>query len=126
MPAHKPEDCDNLLVEALRRDDLEAAVAFYEPDAAFVLDSGEVVTGQAAVREALKAWIGLDDVRWTKPVRAYVSADGGLAWLRGSWAATAKRATGEPVTSTGESVEVVRRQPDGTWRFAIDHPRGAS
>ena len=121
MPAHKPEDCDNLIVEALIRDDLEAAVALYEPDAAFVLDSGAVVTGHAAIREALKEWIGLDDLRWTKPVRAYASADGGLAVLRGSWSATAKGAT-----STGESVEVVRRQPDGTWRFVIDNPRGGA
>ncbi len=126
MPAHKPEDCDNLIVEALKRDDLEAAVALYEPDAAFVLDSGEVVTGQAAVREALKEWIGLDDVRWTKPIRAYVSADGNLALLRGSWTFTTKGATGEPVTTTGESAEVVRRQPDGTWLFVIDLPSGGA
>ena len=41
MPAHKPEECDTLLVEALHRGDLEAAVALYEPNASFVQDSGQ-------------------------------------------------------------------------------------
>jgi hypothetical protein len=36
MPAHKPEECDILLIEAACRGDLEAAVALYEPNAIFV------------------------------------------------------------------------------------------
>jgi ketosteroid isomerase-like protein len=32
---------------------------------------------------------------------------------------------GKPATMTGESVEVVRRQPDGSWRAVIDLPFGA-
>ncbi len=125
MPARKPEECDILVVEAMQRKDLEAAVALYEPNAAFVLDSGEVVTGQAAIREVLKGWIALDDVRFTTEIKAIRSADGNLAMLRGTWRATGKGPDGKPVTSTGNNVEVVRRQPDGTWLFVIDHPRGA-
>jgi hypothetical protein len=40
MPARKPEECDLLLIEAVQRGDLEAAVALYEPNASYVLDSG--------------------------------------------------------------------------------------
>jgi uncharacterized protein (TIGR02246 family) len=125
MPARKPEECDILIVEAIKRKDLEAAVALYEPNAAFVLDSGEIVTGRAAIREALKAWIALEDVRFTTEIKAIPSADGNLAMLRGSWSATAKGPDGNPVTFTGKNVEVVRRQADGTWLFVIDNPRGA-
>jgi uncharacterized protein (TIGR02246 family) len=125
MPARKPEECDILIAEAIKRKDLEAAVALYEPNATFVLDSGEVVTGRAAIREALKAWIGLDDVRFTTEVKAFQSADGNLAITRGTWSATTKGPDGKPVTLTGKNVEVVRRQPDGTWLFVIDNPRGA-
>ena len=32
---------------------------------------------------------------------------------------------GKPATMSGKSVEVVRRQPDGRWLFAIDFPFGA-
>ena len=54
MPARKPEECDLLLIEAINKGDLDAAVALYEPKATFVLDSGEVITGQGAIREALR------------------------------------------------------------------------
>ena len=59
MAARKPEDCDNLLIEALNTGDLEAAVACYEPDASFVVEPGKVVTGHAAIREVLESWLAL-------------------------------------------------------------------
>jgi ketosteroid isomerase-like protein len=61
MPAHKPEECDILVERALKSRDLEAAVALYEPNASFVLASGEVVTGHTAIREALKGFFAFDD-----------------------------------------------------------------
>ena len=39
MPAHKPEECDLLIEQALKNKDLDAAVALYEPNASLVLDS---------------------------------------------------------------------------------------
>src|SRR5262245_19469210 len=59
MPARKPEECDILIDQALKSRDLDAAVALYEPNATLVLDSGEVVIGKAAIREALKWLLGL-------------------------------------------------------------------
>ena len=125
MPARKPEECDILIGEALKRKDLEAAVALYEPNATFVLDSGEVVTGRAAIREALKPWMEIDDFGFTTEIKAIQSADGNLAMSRGAWSVTTKGPDGKSVTFTGKNVEVVRRQPDGTWLFVIDNPRGA-
>ena len=52
MPAWKPEECDILLLEAMNKGDVDTAVALYEPNARFVVDSGEVLTGRAAIREA--------------------------------------------------------------------------
>ena len=59
MPARKPEECDTLLVEAINRGDLEAALALYEPNASFVQDSGEVVTGLGAIREVMQSFLAL-------------------------------------------------------------------
>jgi ketosteroid isomerase-like protein len=59
MPARKPEECDLLLMEAAHAGDVEAAVALYEPNASFVQDSGEVVTGHAAIREMMKGFLAL-------------------------------------------------------------------
>jgi uncharacterized protein (TIGR02246 family) len=125
MPAHKPEECDILIEKALNSRDLEAAVALYEPNASFVLASGEVITGRDAIREALKGFLAFNDIRFTRGISVTQSGDGSLAMLRAAWAATAPEPDGKPVTVTGSNVEVVRRQADGTWLFVIDNPRGA-
>ena len=125
MPAHKPEDCDLLIFEAIKNKDLEAAVAVYETNATFVLDSGEAVTGVEAIRETLRGWMDLEDPQFTMPLRTFMNAEENLAILRGSWSAIAKGPDGKPTKITGKNVEVVRKQADGTWRFVIDHPRCA-
>ena len=125
MPAHKPEECDILIEQALKDKDLDAAVALYEPNATLVLDAGEVAIGKAAIREALKGFFAFDEVRFTREIKAIQSSAGDLALLRGAWRATSTGPDGKPVTVTGNNVEVVRRQPDGTWLFVIDNPRGA-
>ena len=124
MPARKPEDCDLLLIEALGKGDLEAALALYEPNASFVLDSGQVVTGLTAIREVMQGFLALKP-KFTMEVKAVPSGDGNIALLRGKWNLSGTGPDGKPITMAGNSTEVVRRQPDGTWRFIIDNPRGA-
>ena len=124
MPARRPEECDTLLVEAINRGDAEAAVALYEANASFVQDSGEVVTGLAAIREIMQSFVALKP-KFAIEVKAVQSGDGNLALLRAQWSATGTGPDGKPVSITGKSTEVVRRQPDGTWRFVIDNPHGA-
>ena len=125
MPAHKPEECDILIEKALKSRDLDAAVALYEPNATLVIGPGEVASGKAAIREALKGFLAFDEVHFTREITAIQSGDGNLAMLRGAWSATSTGPDGKPVTVTGNNVEVVRRQSDGTWLFVIDNPRGA-
>jgi ketosteroid isomerase-like protein len=123
MPAQKPEECDILLMETMNRGDLEAAVALYEPSAVLVQDpSGEVINGHAAIREFIRAGLALG-LRMTR--QTTVIQNGDLALTGGRWKATGTDADGRPVALSGNSREVVRRQPDGTWLFAIDSPWGA-
>jgi uncharacterized protein (TIGR02246 family) len=125
MAALTPEDCDLLIFQAIRNKDLEAAVALYEPDATFIVDSGEAVIGQTAIRETLRSWMDLEEPTFTTELTAFLNAEQDLALLRGSWSAIAKDADGKPLKIEGKNIEVVRRQADGSWKFVIDHPRGA-
>jgi hypothetical protein len=63
----KPEECDIELMETLNRGDLEASVAPYDPNAAFVPEpAGPVLSGRAAIREAIRGYLELrlaDDQR---------------------------------------------------------------
>lgn len=124
MPARKPEDCDLLLAEAINRGDLEAAVALYEPTAAFVQGPGQVVTGHAAIREAMNAFAALKPTLKIE-VTATPNGGGDIALLRSKWSLTGTGPEGKPVTMSGNGTEVVRRQADGSWRFIIDNPAGA-
>ena len=123
MPARKPEECDMLLIEAVHKGDLEAAIALYEPNASYVLDSGQVITGRAAIREVFQGYLTLKP-KFTMEVRVARRGGGNLALTGSTWSVTGVEA-GNPFTMSGKSVEVVRRQRDGTWLFVIDNPHGA-
>jgi len=42
----------------------------------------------------------------------------------GEWQFHGAPSDGDEVSTTGTSIEVVRRQPDGSWRYPIHLPRG--
>lgn len=124
MQARTPADVDRLFAEALSRGDLDAAVAQYEDDAQYVQDNGEVAQGRAAIREVLR------ELLTSKPTldcyEIDVAQNGDLAVLRARWTYTGVRPDGTRIDARGRSIEIVRRQADGTWRFIIDIPSGAS
>jgi ketosteroid isomerase-like protein len=50
------------------------------------------------------------------------SADGNIALTQAKWSVTGTDHDGKPVTMSGRSAEVARRQADGTRKFVIDQP----
>ena len=122
MPARSPEELDRLFSEALNAGDLEALVALYEPEATLTPQPGQVVTGTKAIREALSAFVA------TKPrLRLDVKTlaqTSDIALTSAQWELAGTGPDGNPVKMAGHSVEVSRRQRDGTWLFVIDTPWG--
>jgi ketosteroid isomerase-like protein len=57
---------------------------------------------------------------------AFALKCGDVALLRGEWTLKGTGPDGAAIEMSGKNVEVARRQSDSTWRFAIDHPFGAS
>src|SRR4029450_10309582 len=47
-----------------------------------------------------------------------------LALTTSKWVLEGIGADGKPARMEGQSAEVARRQPDGTWLFVIDNPYG--
>jgi uncharacterized protein (TIGR02246 family) len=122
MAARTPEELDTLFGRALNAGDLDALVALYEPQASLMPSPGKVVVGAPAIREALAAFVGAKP-RITLTPRL-VSQAGDLALVTAKWELGLNGDDGKPAKMHGQSVEVVRRQADGTWRFAIDMPFG--
>jgi uncharacterized protein (TIGR02246 family) len=107
----------------LNAGDLEGLVALYEPNSKLVPQPGQEVQGREAVRAALQGFLAIKP-RMEMTTR-YVLEAGDTAVLSGQWKLTGRGADGMAVVLTGKSVEVLRRQPDGTWLFVLDHPFGA-
>lgn len=124
MPARKPEECDQLLFRTIDTGDLDAALELYEPDAVFVVAPGQIVTGHTSIREVLKGMLAAGGAGKIEEVTSVTSADGSVAFTRTKGSATHTGPDGKPVTMHFHSMEVVRKQPDGTWRIAIDDPSG--
>ena len=120
MPARKPEDCDLLFGEHVNAGDLEALLALYEPTCAYVSGDGSVLEGHDAIRPTFTRLLAMGP-RIDVTVVKVVPAGEGVAMIYSDWRLTAK-ADGQPIARAGRAIEVVRRQPDGTWRVAADDP----
>ena len=122
MPARNPEELDRLFSEALNSGNLDALVALYEPQATLTPEPGQVVTGAQAIREALSAFVALKPTL-TLEVKT-LAQTGDIALTSAQWALSGIGPDGNQTTMSGYSVEVSRRQPDGSWLFVIDTPWG--
>jgi uncharacterized protein (TIGR02246 family) len=123
MPAREPEEAHRLWTECFNAGDLDGLLALYEPNATLMPQPGQAVSGTAAIREALGGFLGLKPAfDWVETKLAIRSND--LALLHSSWTLSGTGPDGSPMNLSGTTADVVRRQSDGTWLFAIDNPWG--
>jgi uncharacterized protein (TIGR02246 family) len=122
VTARTPEDLDRLFAEALNSANLDALVALYEPQAALTPMPDKLVSGSAAIRESLAGFLaGKPHITLTPRL---VAQSGDVAVVSAKWELSINGPDGKPTKMTGQSVEVLRRQGDGRWLFAIDLPFG--
>jgi ketosteroid isomerase-like protein len=107
--ATRPEDLSRLIVERLNAGDVDGPVALYEPDAVLALPDGQVATGSDEIRRAYEHLVA-DRPKFQPGTQRPTLRSGELAL-------TSSRLANGMVT-----VEVARRQVDGTWLWVIDHP----
>jgi uncharacterized protein (TIGR02246 family) len=101
---------------------LDALIALYEPDASFNPELGQVVTGTQAIREAAQGFLAMNPKLTLETKTLNQTSD--IALTTANWHLTGLGPDDTTVDMRGQSVEVSRRQPDGTWRFLIDNPFG--
>jgi uncharacterized protein (TIGR02246 family) len=113
-----------LWAESFVAGDLDALVALYEPDAILVAQPGEVLTGIEAIREALSAFLATRPT-FNLEVRTVLQT-GDIALSFADWSLRGTGPEGEAIEMAAQTSDVLRRQADGTWRFAIDNPYGSA
>jgi uncharacterized protein (TIGR02246 family) len=123
MAAREPEEAHRLWTERFKAGDLAGLLELYEPDATLMPQPGQPVSGTTAIREALGGFLGLKPTFDMPEIKPAIRS-GDLALLHSSWTLSGTGPDGSPLNLRGTTADVVRRQPDGTWLFAIDNPWG--
>ena len=119
----RPEAIHSQFATTFNSGNVDAIMALYEPEATLVPQPGQIVQGRDAIREALLQFLAL---KGTMEVKSIFTVRGpGVALTRGQWKLSGTGPDGKPIEMTGQSVEVVRQQPNGEWLLAVDHPFGA-
>jgi len=119
-----PERVLEAIVTGINSGDLESLMPLYESEAAFVTEPGNLAHGPSGVREALTGFISMNGTLDLEVTRVLEVDD--LALVVGVWSFDGTGPDGEPVRLQANNADVLRRQPDGTWRFVIDNPWGTA
>jgi uncharacterized protein (TIGR02246 family) len=123
MKVYKPQDMNSAFAEAFNSGDIENLMALYEPSAVLVPRPGRVVEGAQAIRAALQELLALKG--YMQSENQYALLHGDIALLRAKVRLAGTGPDGNRLEINNHTTEVVRRQPDGSWLYILDHPYGA-
>ena len=119
MAASSATDLIRMFSDYFSAGDIDGLMGLYEKDAVFPNHHG-TFKGAAQIRPVLQGYINSGAAIAFNRQVAFETSD--LALVQNGWTLT----TSGGEKFTGVSVEVARKQPDGTWKYAIDSPDGAA
>jgi uncharacterized protein (TIGR02246 family) len=104
---------------AVNSGDVENLLALYEPDALLAAQPGERARGADEIRVALEGLLALGGTMESRNVYCMQVED--IALLQGEWRLVTTMPDATPLELTSRTAEIVRRQPDGSWLYVVDH-----
>ena len=117
-----PEEVLNSVTEGINARDLDSLMTLYEPLACFASQPGQLAKSPADIRESLRSFIDMYGKLNLNVKRVINASD--IALVTTEWSFSGTGSDGKHVDIIGKSADVLRQQPDGTWRFVIDNPWG--
>lgn len=115
----RAEDAHATLAAAFNTGNVATVLSMYDVNGIIVPEPGKPVSGREKFEEAVKAILSIKGKMEIKTV--YCLQTGNLAVGRSEWNIT----DGKEVKVSAKGIEVMRQQPDGTWKIVIDHAFGA-
>ncbi len=108
-------------LEAVRAKDYERALTFWTHDAMVLPPNSPAIVGKGSIRKYVMGASTLPgfSITWTTG-QVWVSGSGDLAYESATNAVTAAAPGGKLVTETNRGIVVWKKQPDGSWKCAVD------
>jgi ketosteroid isomerase-like protein len=104
--------------------DLKALSTLYREGSIFVAAPGVQLKGDGPIREALAQFMAVNLPIKLTVRQVYQTEETALVIFE--WVIKGQGADGKVVNMVGTGADVVTRQVDGTWKYAIDNPFGVS
>jgi uncharacterized protein (TIGR02246 family) len=117
-----PKDFLSSYVKEFNGKNLSSLMKMYEPDACFVVQPGQIVSGLEKIRQNLQGFIDMNG-NLQSNVKAVVQADN-IALVSTEWSFSGTSPDGKSVSIGGKATDVLRQQSDGAWHILIDNPWG--
>jgi ketosteroid isomerase-like protein len=119
-----PEGVIPSLVERFNARKVEAMMALYAPEAVFVANDGRAIADRSEIAAQFQSHMDLG-----LPLKAnvrHVFVGGDTAQIVLDWSIEGKGPDGKDVKLGGAASDIVRRGPDGFWRYIIDNNQGTA
>ncbi|MDP9268270.1 MAG: DUF4440 domain-containing protein [Acidobacteriota bacterium] len=106
---------------AAKARDVEKSISFWSDDATILQPEAPPIVGKAAIRKYVSEAFASPDfsISFTTD-KVVVAAAGDMAYETGTDVMTFREPHGRLVTLRNRGVVVWRKQPDGSWKAAID------
>jgi ketosteroid isomerase-like protein len=115
----RAQDAHSTLAAAYNTGDLNTVLHMYDIDGIIVPEPRNPVSGREKFEAAVKGILSIKGTMEIKTVYCLEVND--IAVGRSEWSIK----DGDEVKVSAKGVEVMKRQPDGTWKVLIDHAFGA-
>jgi ketosteroid isomerase-like protein len=118
-----PEELLQWIAEGINTENLDSLMMQYEADAYFAFQPGHFVTGRESIRQSLQSFIDMKGKLESNVKRLLQTSN--LALVISKWSSfTGTGPDDKPVKLAAAATDLLRQQPNGTWRVLIHNPWG--
>jgi uncharacterized protein (TIGR02246 family) len=117
-----PEEVLHSVAECINSGNLDSLMMLYESDACFASQPGQFIKGREGIRQSMQGFVDMRGKLESKIKRVFQTSN--LALVISEWSFSGTGPDGNPVNLASTATDVLRQQPDGTWRVIIDNPWG--
>lgn len=114
-------DADAAWSKTAEAKNLDAMIAYYTDDAISMPPNEPLASGREAVRKAMGAMFALPgfSLKW-QAAKVEVARSADIGYSQGTYEFGMTDPKGKPIMDHGKYLTIWKKQPDGTWKVAVD------